>query len=61
MLSILFDILTRDDMQDDGSNMLQFLVKYKKMVQIGQKTPVCSLILRGFELRLKILPNGRVY
>ena len=28
MLSILFDILTRDDMQDDGSNMLQFLVKY---------------------------------
>ena len=31
MLSILFEILTSDDMQDDTSEMLWFLLKYEEM------------------------------
>ena len=28
ILSILFEILTSDDMQDDASDMIRFLLKY---------------------------------
>ena len=35
MLSILFEILASDDMQDDASDMLRFLLKYQEMVKIG--------------------------
>ena len=38
MLSILFEILTSDDIQDDESDMLRFLLKYKEMVEIGAKS-----------------------
>ena len=37
MLPILFEILTSDDMQDDASDMLPFLLKYSEMVKNGAK------------------------
>ena len=37
MLSILFEILTISVMQNNASDMLQFLLKYYEMVRIGTK------------------------
>ena len=37
ILSNLFHILNSDDMQDDASDMLRFLLKYCEMVEIGPK------------------------
>ena len=39
ILSILFEILTSDDMECDASDMPWFLLKYyEKMVEIGLKS-----------------------
>ena len=37
MLSILFEILTNDEMQDDASDMVRFLLKYSEMIKIKPK------------------------
>ena len=37
-MSILFAILTIDDMQDDAPDILRFLLKYYEMVKIETKT-----------------------
>ena len=36
-LSILFEILSSDDMKDNASGMLQFLLKYQEVAEIGPK------------------------
>ena len=55
MLSILFEILTCDDMQDDASDMLRFLLKYQEMVKIGWFFYSFASLLTPDELRPKIL------
>ena len=45
MLPILFEILTSDDMQDDASDMLPFLLKYSEMVKNGAKNSSFMVIL----------------
>ena len=47
MLSILFEILTSDDMQDGASDMLWFYWSIKKWSKLGQKADFL-LILRVF-------------
>ena len=37
-MSIWFEISTSDDMQNDASDMLQFLLKYKEIVQTRSKS-----------------------
>ena len=46
MLSILFEILTSDDMQDDASDMLWFLLKFYGWK--WAKKFIFWLILKGF-------------
>ena len=48
MFSILLKILTIDDLQDDASDMLRFLLNYEKWLKLGQKT----YILVYFEMFL---------
>ena len=62
MLSILFNNLTIDDIQDDVSDMLGFLLKY-----LGQKADFlahferffCLCPLTPYELHHKTLPTER--
>ena len=66
MLSILFIILTIDDMQDDASAMLWFLLKYWEKIKIVQKNLFfceffCLCPLTLCELHPKILPSERPY
>ena len=37
-ISIFFEILTSDDMQNDASNFLQFLLKCKEIVETRSKS-----------------------
>ena len=37
-MSILFEMLTSDDMQNDVSDMMQFLLKYKEIVKTKSKS-----------------------
>ena len=37
MFLVLFEILTSDDVLDDESDMVRFLLKYSEMVKIGPK------------------------
>ena len=39
---VFFEILTSDDMQDDASDMLQFLGSIKKWSKLGQKTDILT-------------------
>ena len=39
---VFFEILTSDDMQDDASDMLQFLWSIKKWSKLGQKTDILT-------------------
>ena len=59
MLSILFEILTSDDMQDDTPEMLLFLLKYEEMAYCESFFCLHSLSL--YDLRPKILPTERPY
>ena len=66
-MSILFKILTSDDMQDDASDILGLYWRSKKWSKLGQKTDFfgsfwevfCLFPFTQFELRLKILVNER--
>ena len=58
-MSILFEILTSDDMQDDTSEMLWFLLKYEEMAYC--ESFFCLRSLLPYDLRPKILPNERPY
>ena len=51
VLSILFEILNTDVMQDDASDMLQFLQKYYEMVRIGTKKRYWGSFCNFFCLR----------
>ena len=56
MLSILVEFLTGDDMQNDASVMLQFLLKYLEKVKIWPK-----ILFLGSFLCPKMLPNERLF
>ena len=49
-MSILFEVLTSDDMQNDVSDMMQFLLKYKEIVQTRSKSWYFGLFREVFLL-----------
>ena len=68
MLSVLYENLASDDMQDDASYMLQFFLKCKEMFEIGSKSWFFDSFWEFFvyallhsELHPKTWPNKRSY